>query len=872
MRMDTRIWSIRLLCFFLPLQLIAQINTSYQPSIPQGTVIDYLQDIQSVTGVSLTYSSTQVDALRKTTLDQKKYTIEKAIEALLPEYDIELIARSPEKIVMVVNGKLQIRNIYGYVKDSWSDEALYGATLLHMPSGQGTYTNENGYYHIPKVLATDAIKVSYIGYKDTIIQANRKDKLTIIKLTPKAEVSTVVISDKYLPSNPDNGGDILRFGAPDAKNNILGDEDLFQLARTIASVSSGSEGQGGIMVRAGTSDQNLIMLDDVPLYAVNHMADISSIFLKEATRDAQLISGGFPARYSGRLSSVLSVHMKEGNTQEKRGNISAGLPGVKGFLEGPIGEKTSFMLGGRKSWINTFLDPLIDAYSVFEDIDISYHDFVSKINHRINNTSSVSISAYLGGDKVNLRKLTQEDNGTEQFTNREGSKIKWDNQLVSLQYNTILGSKWQLSAQTGLLQYSYQSSSEYNFLNTLGTDIISRSSTNLLTNSEIRNSISNLDFDYYLSSQHRIKVGGQYYYHHFSPKVIQDTRAIPINEAEVNPDSITVGHQISVYLEDTYTPNSKLKIYAGLNYSRFNVRKSTYNYLQPRISIDYSPSNSWQLNVAATRMVQFVHLLVNNGLGQPSDLWVPSTNDIAPELSDQYEINIQKRLGRHFFKAGAYIKKQQNVIIYSNPESLFSNIFNSGTSTTINFMSDRDWERQIETGIRNAHGIEFSYRLRTTKWNGSAAFARNISRDKFDRIDDGEVFRSQFDRPVDVNLNLAYTINPRWTIGAHWVYGSGNTFTLSLEEFDSVLGISLQTSETRNNYRMPAYHHLDLNAKYSRKVNGKGLEVNFGIYNVYNRLNPYYLYLYNNPVQDKYVLKKLSLFPIFPHLEVNYGF
>lgn len=871
---DARIWCISWLCIIIHTTSIGQIESSYVPSLSQGNVLDYLDDISNVTGVSLTFSSTQMDAERKHQLPVQRYTIGSAISILLAEYDIELVPRGPEKLVLVINGLYEEKELFGFVKGAITGEHLHGATIYAIDKAKGTFSNAEGYYNLSGIYPNQKIRVSYVGYKDTIISIPKSNDQLDIILSPQVAVSTIIISDKYnYPLNPDNGGDILQYGAPEAQSNILGDEDLFQIARINAAISSGSEGQGGLQVRSGSIDQNLIMLDGVPLYAVNHMADISSIFLKEATRDAQLITSGFPSRYSGRLSSVLSVHLKDGHQEKIGGSASAGLPGIKLFLEGPLTEKTTFMLGGRKSWLNALLDPVINAYSVFEDVDVKYHDLVGKITHQIDNNSSLSISSYHGGDDVTLDKLTVEKGEVLDFVNDENTRVRWNNRLVSVQYHNILSRKWQLKAQAGWLSYGYRSGASYRFVTSQDEEVITDKKRSVVTNSEISNSIANIDLDYYHSAQHRFKFGAQYYYHDFSPKVSQANENISLPNIETNPDSTTIGHQWSAYIEDTYTPHQKLKIYAGLNLSQFGVRAKTYTHWQPRLSVHYTPNEHILMSGSATRMVQFVHLLENNGLGLPSELWVPSTDKIAPEQSDQYDISIQAHIhSTQVLRLSAYIKQQNNIIIYSNPEGLFGNVLNSTSSAEINFRNDRDWEREIETGKRDAYGIELSYRFQTGKWSGNLSYAKNISRDQFDNIQSGTAFRSNLDRPNDININLAYQLSSKWTLGTHWIYGSGSTFTLSLLEFDSVLGVSLLTSDTRNNYRMPAYHHLDLNAKYDLRESGKGWIFNFGIYNVYNRLNPYYLYLYESPASNRYVLKKLSLFPIFPHLDVSYSF
>ena len=845
----------------------------YTPSYGDTTIIAFLGDIERNTDVSLSYSTSQFDAYSRVELASKTFTIEEALRTLFSEYKVILTERPNKKIIVSVNDYIINTKYFttnGYILDSDSGEKLYGAAIYHMGKDRGTYSNTEGFYSISNIQKGDVLRVSYIGYRDEFISVDTSSLQ--VHLSADLEVSTIIITQAPNSINPSTGGDVIDLNSASAKVNILGEKDLIHMARQKAGVYSGSEGLGGLIVRGGSPDQNLMLLEGIPMYATNHMADISSIFMEEATRDAQLIKGGFPSRYSGRLSSVLEVNLKDGNQERVKGSVSAGLPGFKAFLQGPISDKSTFLIGGRLSWVNFYTNPLIDKFTVFDDVDLNFHDFVAKYTYRFSNTSSFSISGYKGGDKVELEKnqTLPNDNGGS-FNSQEQTSFGWGNELLSARFSMVISPKLFLNVNAGVLNYDYRSKAAYNFVNVEGGQVIKEDNRNVITDSGIVNLIGGIGFDYFLNSSHKIKLGVGYNHHRFSPKIEQNF-VDDIDDPSIDPDSITVCNEVSLFIEDTYTPNKRMQIYGGLNYTHFGVRGVGFNYFQPRIKVNIQPQRDISLSFTGSRMVQFVHLLVNNGLGLPSDLWVPSTDEIMPEISDQFGLTLRTELGYdHVFTLGGYIKRQQNVILYRNPQDLYSNILNDASSE-LNFISDRDWERKIEIGNRNISGLEVSLQKVNGPWQYNMSYTKSNAENRFENLNQGKAFADRYDRPHDVNLSLSYKINSKWDLGAQWVYGSGFTFTLKLIEIKIPDGPTVLTTDELNNYRMPAYHHLDLIANYDNTSDGLGWKVSFGVYNIYNRYNPYFIYGFEDSIGNRRIFKKLSLFPIYPHFNTTYSF
>lgn len=845
----------------------------YTPSYGDTTIIAFLGDIERNTGVSLSYSTSQFDAYSRVELARKTFTTEEVLRTLFSKYKVILTERPNKKIIVSVNDYIINTKYFttnGYILDSDSGEKLYGAAIYHMGKDRGTYSNTEGFYSISNIQKGDVLRVSYIGYRDEFISVDTS--FLQVHLSADLEVSTIIITQAPNSINPSTGGDVIDLNSASAKVNILGEKDLIHMARQKAGVYSGSEGLGGLIVRGGSPDQNLMLLEGIPMYATNHMADISSIFMEEATRDAQLIKGGFPSRYSGRLSSVLEVNLKDGNQERVKGSVSAGLPGFKAFLQGPISDKSTLLIGGRLSWVNFYIDSLIDKFTVFDDVDLNFHDFVAKYTYRFSNTSSFSISGYKGGDKLELEKnqTLPNDNGGS-FNSQEQTSFGWGNELLSARFSMVISPKLFLNVNAGVLDYDYRSKAAYNFVNVEGGQVIKEDNRNVITDSGIVNLIGGIGFDYFLNSSHKIKLGVGYNHHRFSPKIEQNF-VDDIDDPSIDPDSITVCNEVSLFIEDTYTPNKRMQIYGGLNYTHFGVRGVGFNYFQPRIKVSIQPQRDISLSFTGSRMVQFVHLLVNNGLGLPSDLWVPSTDEIMPEISDQFGLTLRTELEYdHVFTLGGYIKRQQNVILYRNPQDLYSNILNDASSE-LNFISDRDWERKIEVGNRNISGLEVSLQKANGPWQYNMSYTKSNAENRFENLNQGKAFADRYDRPHDVNLSLSYKINSKWDVGAQWVYGSGFTFTLKLIEIKIPDGPTVLTTDELNNYRMPAYHHLDLIANYDNTSDGLGWKVSFGVYNIYNRYNPYFIYGFEDSIGNRRIFKKLSLFPIYPHFNTTYSF
>ena len=689
-------------------------------------------------------------------------------------------------------------------------------------------------------------------------------------LYKRTEITDTVVGGNFRIGN---GAEWIEMEDTKGFTTVSGENDLLFNLRTNPGVQSGNEGQSGLLVRGGSVDQNLYLLDGVPLYEVSHTAGFSSMFIDETIKNAELIKNGFPARYGGRLSSVVDIQLKDGHNKEYKGNIQASLPGLKGHLEGPLfGESTTFNIGGRKSYFDQYLPDLLKDVIDFDDIGLSYYDLVGKLTHRFTPSLKASLSFYDGGDEIFINRSNYEIDGESSFSTTNRDQLGWGSSTYNFNLTNILNDKLLLNLNIGSVRYNYNARGTYSF-EAVDGDLPSLQEVDVVSKSEILDYIFGVNFDYYYNDQHRLKFGANYLRHRYNPGVRQ-SREINngVIDSFIDVDNFIFADETSFYLEDTYTPNEELQFYAGLHLASFSTNGTNYRSFQPRLNVVYSPTDNDRISGSYTKMTQFVHLLINSGIGLPSDLWVPSTAEIEPQHSDQISISYSRLLG-YGFELGleGYIKWMSNLVDFNQPANLFFTVVNGNEPPILR--EPEDWESNTVSGDGFARGVELSLARRKGKFTGWFSYSLALSTRTFVSLNEGETFPYRYDRRHDMNVGLMYKVNRNLSLSTNFVAGNGNAFSLALEGFDSIFGLTLLNSDDRNNYRYPFFHHLDVQLNYNHLFkNSTALEVSFGLYNVYNRKNAYYIYIVNNNLRTDPVAHKTSIFPILPNLSVNYIF
>jgi hypothetical protein len=763
----------------------------------------------------------------------------------------------------------------GFVSDQNNGENIIGVNIFCKDLKQGVASNTYGFYSLTLPKGEYEISFSYIGYENQIYNINlnkdiEKDiafkissfsvgeiqvrgKANIVKQTQSSVIEIPIEQIRSIPA-------------------LLGEVDIIKAIQLLPGVQS-SEGTSGFYVRGGGPDQNLILLDGVPVYNASHLGGIFSVFNADAIKSVRLTKGGFPARFGGRLSSVLQIDMKEGNLKKFKGDASIGLISSKFTLEGPITkDKTSFIISGRRTYIDLIVAPFLPSTT---DLTLYFYDLNAKINHKISKKDRLYLSAYTGKDKLGVDFV--ENSTDEQSSVNFG--LGYGNITSTLRWNHLFTDKLFSNTTLTYSRYSFNTdfgvNSTYNSNN--GAEIFD---VNFGYLSGIEDLGARIDFDFIPNPNHEIKFGLSYTNHDFFPgeTILSINEISPDTSQNFSLDTIlnfsgnTNADELYFYLEDNFKITNRLKanIGAHLGYYKTNRTSSLLDNnlsFQPRVSVRYLINDRWSLKGSYAEMTQNIHLLSNSSIGFPSDIWVPSTDSVPSQTSKQWAGNISTELanGEYELSLEGYYKTMGNLITYK-----------AGYS---NLSSTESWENSVETnGKGESYGAELFLQKKKGKTTGWIGYTLSWTNRKFDNINFGNWYPYKFDRRHDFSLVLSHKFNNKWDAGLTWVYGTGNAIT-----FPQAIYLGLPSGSTgnqnidyiesygdRNSTRLNAYHRLDFGLNKTKKTKRLTKILSIGAYNAYSRKNPFFAYLTYE--QGNRVAKQVSLFPIIPSISYRIQF
>jgi len=755
----------------------------------------------------------------------------------------------------------------GYIRDNKSNETLISATVAVKELGIGTTTNNYGYYSISLPAGTYTITYSYVGYSSLqISMALNESKTFNADLKGSSEIQEVVVTGERKDENVRNSEmGTISLGIDKIKTLpvIFGETDILKTLQLMPGVQSAGEGNSGFYVRGGGPDQNLILLDDAVVYNTGHLFGFFSVFNSDAIKSVTLIKGSMPANYGGRLSSVVDVSMKEGNSKEYHAEGGIGLIASRLTLEGPIDKgKGSFMLSGRRTYIDVVAKPF--AGDKLNGSGYYFYDANLKANYKLGEKDHIYLSGYFGQDKFT-------------FSNSEQSfkaNIPWGNSTATLRYNHLFNSKVFLNTSLIYNKYSFVFEGEQN-------------NFDVKLSSGIHDWNAKSDLDWYTNGNHHVKAGIAYTYHTFIPNQISgrsDTTVFAPNNA-----LIKYAHEAAAYISDDWDPYSWLKVNAGLRYSWFaqvgpytrttydalehpldsiqygsGQIVKTYGGLEPRLNLRFDLGHNSSIKTSVVRTNQYIHLVSNNGSTLPTDIWVPSTYYVQPQRAWQYSLGYFRNFLDNQIETSVevYYKDMQNQIEYKEgyvPSSL------------------HDPERDFVFGRGNAYGAEFFVNKTKGKFTGWVGYTLSWTYKYFDLLNNGDRFPAKYDRRHDVSVVASYEQSKKWTLSAVFVYGSGNAITLPTNYYFIDNQLVAQYSKL-NAYRIFPYHRLDISAIYTpqhQKAHRWKGSWAFSIYNVYDRHNPYFLYVdTKKTATGTYDVKvmEVSIFPILPSITYNFNF
>ncbi|MEZ4884842.1 MAG: RNA polymerase sigma-70 factor [Chitinophagales bacterium] len=841
--------------------------------IKEGSIQQVLDLISKKSDVSIAYSSNQIPLQKTIQLTGNEQTLGDYLQRIIAYVPIRIVERK-RKILLVSQRKKEKNSseteritkqipsiptakytISGYIKDTESGEALIGATVYEPVSKKGTSTNVYGFYSLTLAAQSPSLMVSYVGYATTLLQINlQKDVQQDIFLASNTELEEVVVEaseSEHIQELDQMSSNKLYVKKIKELPVLMGEADVIKSIQLLPGVQSVNETASGLYVRGGSPDQNLMLLDGITIYNTNHLFGFVSIFDGDAINSVELIKGGFPARYGGRLSSILDVRLKEGNNQEVHGGVTLGLFSVKASVEGPIAKgKSSFHLSTRGSLMNNKLAKTLINTGADTHIEYGFYDMSLKANHQFSATNQLFFSGYLGEDKFYTEAsphLGVEDtygiyHAIQPFWKTD---LSWGNKLAALRWNSIINAKLFSNFTINYSNYNYGFTNHY-VSNTLEYNNSYVADIGLRATSNIRDLSLKADFDYYPTPKNHLKWGIGYTHHIFTPAIAR-FRDNQDHEFEFTEDvglKRIPADDYYAYFEDNIQVSETFSLNAGIHLAGFISDNTHYVSPQPRLSARYLLGEYSALKASFARMTQFVHMVHTPWLGLPSDLWIPSTSELRPKHSNQFAVGYVHRFPELFdLSIESYYKKFENLLDFRHNPNLWMH------------QELPNWEHELERGNGRAYGLELLLERKIGNTTGWIGYTLSKTDRQFDGINEGERFPYEYDRRHDISMALTQQVSPQLSLGCVWVFATGNVTTLSFDETNSQFATGSSSKTTtpnehfdsnleRNNYRLPPYHRLDLSINWQHSFFknkwAKGT-LKAGFYNIYNRENPAYI-------------------------------
>ncbi len=791
-------------------------------------------------------------------------------------------------LIFSLNISAQNITVSGYVEDSETGEKLIAASVYELNSQKGTLANNFGFYSLTFSQKTDTIKLyaSFIGYNQQVIvitdksqtfqtflleqQTNQIAEVTVIAeaqtdIQNRLEMSVLAIPMEQIKTLPAIGGEV----------------DVLKAIQLMPGVQSGGEGSSGIYVRGGSPDQNLIVLDDVPLYYVNHLGGFVSIFNADAINNFKLVKGGYPAEYGSRLSSVLDVRMKEGNMKKFQVQGTVGLISTKVSVEGPIiKDKASFIISARRFMLDLLMKPISKLVTDNVAVGYTFYDLNAKINYKLSDKNRLYLSFYSGDDKTSVNNKDIEPNSSI----KTNSALRWGNMLGAFRWNHIYSSKFFSNLTLTYTQYRYLTEFKYQSEEYEADTVSSSQKMENRFYSGINDLSIKADFEYFAGTNYTLKFGAISTYHKFTPGITsykaENNGTVPLdtmfNDTKFN------SLESAVYLENQLSLGEHFNFNIGVRGTHYLIENKSFISLEPRLLANILITKKLSVKASYSQMQQNVHLLTYSGMGMPTDLWVPATKNVQPEKSTQYAAGFASQLfgNKYELSIEAYYKDMSYLIEFKEATSFYG--------------SSQSWEDKVITNGKGiSKGIEFLLQKKQGNFTGWLGYTLSKTTRQFAELNNGKPYNFRYDRTHDISIVANYKIREGLNISATWVYGTGNAITLANEYYKVPYlqyqenypyyyyenTYTIESYAEKNSYRMRAFHKLDIGINSTKQKKWGERTWNFSIYNVYNRQNPYYYffkdkYEYQNG-KEVFVGKRLyqqSLFPIIPSISYSFKF
>lgn len=754
--------------------------------------------------------------------------------------------------------------ISGFIRDSETGETLIGANIYDRNSKMGTSANNYGFYSLSLDSDSVDLMVTFIGYeaisKIFFIVSNLEFNF---ELHPGTLLEGVIItSEERIEQTTEMSTIRIPIKQLQALPAILGENDVLKILQLLPGVQSGVEGASGIYVRGGGPDQNLILLDGVPIYNAAHLFGGFSIFNSDAINNIKLIKGGFPARYGGRLSSVVDVSMKEGNTKEFKVFGSIGLISSKIAIEGPIkNENTSYILSLRRTYLDLIIRPII-KYSTDgnERAGYHFHDINFKINRRFSNNDRIFLSFYTGRDKAFSKYKDYNVYDGTRYDYDEEFQLGWGNVITALRWNHIFNPKLFSNVTLTFNKYDFKIENNSRTIETTPSEVMEENYYSWYS-SGINDFTGKIDFDFLPNPYHTVRFGTNLIRHEFLPGAAVFKSNVEIDTTFGALPKLAL--EGSAYLEDDLNLGQRTKVNLGIHGSYFLVDDEFYFSIQPRLSLRILLMADISFKASYALMTQYIHLLTNSGIGLPTDLWVPSTAKIKPQNASQIAAGFAKSfdVGLEVTVEG-YYKTMDNLISYQEGASYLN-------------ITD-DWQSKVTSGSGESYGAELFVQKKIGRLSGWIGYTLSWTNRQFEDLNFGRKFPYKYDRRHDISLVGVYELSDGIQLSGNWVYGTGNSLSLphrvymGYDDFSRYFYAIINHYEERNSFRMRAYHRLDINVDFTKEKKWGERTWSLGFYNLYNRQNPFYVDIEEREGKKHFI--QYSLFPIIPTISYSFKF
>jgi hypothetical protein len=759
--------------------------------------------------------------------------------------------------VAIATNAQKKNTISGTIRNKATGESIIGASVKVTNASNAVTSNDYGFFSLTMAPGNYVLEISNVGFVTLKKPIDLKDNISediMLEEQSKTLDAVVIRAGNSGRSVTGTQMGVERLSAKDMKfiPQLLGERDPLKAIQLLPGIKAAGEGSSGIFVRGGAADQNLILLDEAPVYNASHLLGFFSTFNSDAIKDVTVYKGGMPAQYGGRLSSVIDIRMNDGNNQDYNVSGGIGLISSKLNIEGPVQKnKSSFLVSGRSTYVDVFLK--LSPDSTVNRNKLGFYDLNAKMNYILGKKDQLFISGYFGNDHLNAG---------------DNFGLRWGNSTGTLRWNHIYNNK--IFANTSLIFSNYDYEINLN---------IAANKIDIF--SQIRDWNLKEELQWSPNSNHKFRIGLNSIYHTIRPGDVTSSLTSSINSIRFQK---RYSWENALYFTDTWKVNDKVDITYGTRLSAFSILGKgdfynlkdgvvtdtmhvaagnilkTYLNVEPRLAASYLLNASSSVKISYVRNTQNLHLISNSTSARPTDRWVASTNNIKPEISDQVSLGYYKDLNnnKYEFTVETYYKTMQNQIDYRDGADI----------TDPNVL-----ETQLLYGIGRAYGVEFLLRKKAGKFTGWVSYTLSKSEKKIDGINDGHWYNARQDRTHDIAVVGTYQLNKKWTLSANWIFYTGDAVSFPSGKY-VISGSPYYYYTERNGYRMPNYHRLDLGATKTLKSKKRFTsELSFSLYNAYGRENAYIITFQtdkNDPSKTQAV--QTALFRFIPSISYNFKF